>query len=66
MKSYTCKICSDLYPNGCTACVPDSTPDNFDKHILDRHCHRDGKSPRWWKTSSYIVECNVIEVEKNV
>lgn len=60
MKSYTCKMCSDYYPHGCTVCVPDTTPDNFDKTILNRHCHRGGKIPKWWKTSDYMLEHNII------
>lgn len=43
----------DLYPDFCTACVSDSTPENFDKSILNKHCHKDGKRPLWWMRKDY-------------
>jgi hypothetical protein len=53
MKMYHCKLCMDLYPDFCTACVPDETPDIFDKSIMNVFCLKENKKPLWWMRKDY-------------
>jgi len=47
MKVYICRNCEDQ-SDECTGCVPDSTPDIFDKSIINRFCkHRKHYKPCW-------------------
>jgi hypothetical protein len=47
MKTYLCSECDDRTDN-CAACVFDTTPEEFDKSIMDVFCKRiDSKKPKW-------------------
>ena len=48
MKRYSCIVCDD-YTDECTAFVPDKTPEDFDKDIMNKFCKRmDIKRPIWF------------------
>lgn len=46
MKTYVCNACENSTYD-CTACVFDSTPDNFDKNIMNVFCKVPDKKPIW-------------------
>lgn len=51
-KRYICKAC--VYATDeCIACVPNKTPDDFDKRILNVHCYKMMENPVWEKMESY-------------
>lgn len=53
MKQYVCKAC-EYSENECVGCVPDRTPDNFDKSIMDVFCKRkEFIKPKWERMVSY-------------
>jgi hypothetical protein len=45
----------DLYPEFCAACVPDETPEDFDKRRLNVMCFKkeQKKRPLWWMRKDY-------------
>ena len=49
MTCYVCRLCSD-WDDTCTACVPNMTPDIFDKTIMDVFC-KHNKKPFWMKNN---------------
>ena len=53
MKMYVCKLCENA-SDECVGCVPDKTPENFDKSIMDVFCKRkDSIKPKWERMVSY-------------
>jgi len=57
MKTYFCFKCDDRTDN-CTACVFDTTPENFDKSIMNVFCRKAGGKPVWklQEATSYYYE----------
>ena len=49
MKRYSCIVCDD-YTDECTAFVPNKTPEDFDKDIMNVFCNRiTSKQPLWFR-----------------
>lgn len=55
MKIYVCRACDD-WSDECTACVSDTTPDIFDKTIMDRLCKHYGNTDPCWLRRKYVHE----------
>lgn len=49
MQRYSCIMCEDCN-DSCTAFVPDKTPKDFDKDIMNKFCRRiQDKQPLWFR-----------------